>query len=214
MNIHYLKIFTTPLVTLYLFDSSSNSIISETANLPIIFPTSNCINLDFYVTLLDSSYFLVLGYNWLIQHNPLIDWTNRLINFHPFLQENLTSSYIIANTLLAFPLSFNTSLQLLDSVVSIPVSKTSVSIFEQSNITIIGAAAFLQTSKLLSFSNLKLCLCSLNIQINSAKLAEASDLFNILSKYHEFADVFSKTNTEVLTSYCSYDLQINLEEGA
>ena len=214
VDIHYLKIFTTPLVALHLFNGSSNSTISKIANLPIIFSTDDCMNLDFYVTPLDSSCSLVLGYNWLTWHNPLIDLVNGSINFHPSLQENLAPSYVVTNTLLASPLSFDTSLQLLDSVVSISVSKTSVFIFEQSNITIICAAVFLQTSKLLSSSNLKLCLCSLNIQINSAKLAEASDLFNILSKYHEFADVFSKTNTEVLTSYCSYDLQINLKEGA
>jgi len=60
-------------------------------------------NLDFYVTLLDSFCSLVLGYNWLAQHNPLIDWVNGLINFCPSLQENLASSHITANTPLASP---------------------------------------------------------------------------------------------------------------
>ena len=43
---------------------------------------------------------------------------------------------------------------------------------------------------------------------------EAPDLSNVSSKYHEFADIFSKTKAEVLTPHCSYDLKINLEEGA
>jgi len=54
----------------------------------------------------------------------------------------------------------------------------------------------------------------LNIQANSAKLAEASDLSNVPFKYHEFVNVFSKSKAEVLASHCLYDLKINLEEGA
>ena len=86
-------------------------------------------------------------------------------------------------------------------------------ISKQSNITIIGTVAFLYISKLLGSSNFELCLCSLDIQANFVKLAETLDLSNILSKYHKFTDIFSKTKAKVLTSYYSYDLQINLKEG-
>jgi len=65
VDTHHLKTSTTPPVALYLFDGSLNSTISKIANLPMIFSTGDCINLDFYITLLDSSYSLVLGYNWL-----------------------------------------------------------------------------------------------------------------------------------------------------
>ena len=41
-----------------------------------------------------------------------------------------------------------------------------------------------------------------------------TDLSNVPSKYHEFANVFSKTKAEVLPSHCPYNLKINLEEGA
>jgi len=139
VNTHHLKTSTTPLVTLHLFDGSSNSTISEIANLPIIFSTSDCMNLDFYVTLLDSSYSLVLGYNWLTRHNPLIDWVNRLINFRPSLQENLAPSRITAKTPLVSPSILDTPLQSLDFMVSIPASETSVSNSERPNIIIIGA---------------------------------------------------------------------------
>jgi len=56
----------------------------------------------------------------------------------------------------------------------------------------------------------------LDIQANSTKLAEAPDLSNVPSEYHEFTNVFSKTKAkaEVLTPYHPYDLKINLEEGA
>jgi len=54
----------------------------------------------------------------------------------------------------------------------------------------------------------------LKIQANSAKLAEALDLFNVFSEYYKFTKVFSKTKAEVLALYCPYDLKINLEEDA
>ena len=84
--------------------------------------------------------------------------------------------------------------------------------FKQPNIAIIGAAAFLYTSKLPGSYNFKLCLCSLDIQTNSAKLAEAPDLSNVPSEYNEFTNVFSKTKAEVLALHRPYDLKINLEE--
>ena len=85
---------------------------------------------------------------------------------------------------------------------------------ERPNITIIGAAAFLHVSKLPGSYNFKLCLHSSDIQANSTKLAETSDLSNVRSEYHEFADVFSKTKAETLPPHCPYDLKINLEESA
>ena len=127
MNTYHLKTSATLPVALHLFDGSSNSTISEIANLPIIFAIDNCMNLDFYITLLDFSYSLVLEYNWLAQHNLLIDWVNGLINFHSSLQENLAPFHVAANTPLASLLFLDIPLQSLDSIVSIPVSETSVS---------------------------------------------------------------------------------------
>ena len=60
----------------------------------------------------------------------------------------------------------------------------------------------------------ELCFHSLDIQANSAKLAEASNLSNVPSEYHKFADIFSKTKAETLPPHRPYDLKINLEEGA
>ena len=163
MDTYYLKTSTTLPVALRLFDGSSNSTISKITNLPIIFSTGDCMNLDFYVTLLNSSCSLVLRYNWLAWHNPLIDWINGLINFHPSLQENLTPSHIAANTPLASLSFLNTPLQSLDSVVSIPASEISVSNSKWPNIAIISTAVCLYASKLLGSHNFELCLCSSDI---------------------------------------------------
>jgi len=120
----------------------------------------------------------------------------------------------MANTPLASLSFLDTSLQLSDSTVSIPASETYMSNSERPNIAIISATAFLHASKLPGSHNFELYLCSLDIQANSAKLAEAPDLFNVPSEYHKFANIFSKTKAETSPSHCPYDLKINLEEGA
>jgi len=72
----------------------------------------------------------------------------------------------------------------------------------------------LHVLKLPGSHNFELCLHFSDVQANSAKLAEAPDLSNIPSKYYEFADIFSKTKAETLPLHHSYNLKINLEEGA
>ena len=130
------------------------------------------------------------------------------------MQENLAPCCVVANILLASLFFLDIPLQSLDSVASIPISKTSVSNSGQPDIAIIGTTAFLHASKLPGSHNFELCLHSSNIQANSAKLVETPDLSNVPSKYYEFADVFSKNKAETLPPHCPYDLKINLEEGA
>ena len=128
--------------------------------------------------------------------------------------ENLTPPHVVANTPSASLSFLNIPLQSSDSAVFIFAFEISMSNFKQPNIAIIGATAFLYVSKLPGSSNFELYLHSSDIQANSTELAKAPDLYNVSSKYHEFADVFSKTKAKVLTSHCSYDFKINLEEGA
>ena len=69
-----------PPIQLRLFDGSSNAYITECVSLPITFPTGESMTVPCYITPLNSSCSVVLGHNWLSQHNPSIDWSTNCYN--------------------------------------------------------------------------------------------------------------------------------------
>src|SRR5258708_18730894 len=61
-------------ILLRMFDSSTTSTVDRMCRIPIMFSTGESHALDLFVTKLDEEYSVVLGYDWLTQHNPSIDW--------------------------------------------------------------------------------------------------------------------------------------------
>src|SRR5258708_10190273 len=64
-----------------MFDGSTPSNISKKVWMLIAFSTGEMHHLELFITSLDENYSLVLGYDWLAQCNPSIDWMETKITF-------------------------------------------------------------------------------------------------------------------------------------
>lgn len=203
-----------PPIGLHLFDGTCNSVISQIVEYPITFPTGEVLNLTFYVTPLDSSCSAVLGYNWLRQYNPLVDWSSGHISFRSALHKGPAPSTtpVESATLVAGPSPTSPSLPeeplLLDplhSGVSTP------------HISFINAATYQRACKLEGSQVFQLSLTDTGLLGKSAKVNSETpiDLSSIPKDYHEFADVFSKGKADTLPPHwSSVDLKIDIENGA
>src|SRR6266481_1310397 len=68
-------------ILLKMFDRSTPSNVSKKVWMLITFSTGETHHLELFVTSLDENYSLILGYDWLAQHNPSIDWMETKIMF-------------------------------------------------------------------------------------------------------------------------------------
>ena len=116
---------------------------SSRLDLKICFPTGESQNLTFYVTPLDQSCMIVLGYHWLTHYNPSIDWVLGSIFFQQLLQHESKSSPSVETFLSLAPLP-----KLLDSVPDIPNPVLPVTPQKPPRLTLINAAVYSRASKL------------------------------------------------------------------
>ena len=154
--------------------------------------------IDFFVTPLDPSVSVVLGYNWLTRYNPLIDWVLGSIVFRP---PSLDPS---------FP-STTSSARTAQLPQQKPVSSETP---KPPSVSLIGAAAFLRACKQQGAQSFSLHLSDPSFSGKSASVSDkAPDLSNIPKEYHDYADVFSKDKASKLAPHRPYDLKIDLVDG-
>ena len=198
---HNLKLSSVTPVALRLFDGTCNTVITQACSLPIRFPCGTSQTVTFFVTQLDVSCSVVLGYNWLTRYNPLIDWVLGSITFR--IPDTSVSP---AMSSLARASSATTA-----------ILASSTTISEPPKISLINASAFFRASKLDGSQ----CF-SINLQVDEASgrfatpdLSELkADLEGVPEKYHDFADVFSKQKANRLAPHRPYDLKIDIEPGS
>ena len=84
------------------------------------------------------------------------------------------------------------------------------------SVFLVSAAAFLRASKLGGFQSFHIQLSDLFTSISAHKAIldkRSLDLFTVLPEYYNFANVFSKSQANILAPPHPYDLKIYLDKG-
>ena len=213
---------TSPLdnpIRLRLFNGSyAPSDITRFAELPIQFPCGNICSIRFLVTPLDPSVSAVLGYSWLRQHNPTIDWTTNRIKFRtPMTPESLSTVSMPSVPLDDAPIPSATRID-----PDAPISATLRAAIAQVDIRFINAPAFnaatrrnrLQTSVIQIFDTSEPT-ATLQAASSVPSDDELTELYKTIPlEYHDLIEVFSKQKADTLPKHRPYDLKINLIDDA
>ena len=223
---HSIPFYEIPPITLRLIDGSVGAIITSAVDLSVCFTTNDILPLKFYVTKLDSSTAFVFGHNWLHRYNPSIDWSaGQITYFRRLLHSVPSSARTGSNVPKGPPAARNTSASdpkpsvssdtsAFDDFIPSSNSSSSSSTSEVPSVSFINAAAYARLARVSGNTIFTVTISTSDSVSGGAASASAADIPGLPEDYHEFQDVFSKASASNLPPHRSYDLKIDLEEGA
>ena len=176
-------------------DRTSNSIITQSLEGPIRFPTGEIQNLTFFVTLLDQGCMIVLGHRWLTCFNPTIDWVLGRIFFHQPSQLETKMSPSVETILSSAPLS---SLEITNPETSDPFPP--VNNRKPPRVTLINASTYARACKLQGTQCFQLRISLPEVTGHLTSSAPV-DLSALLEYYHDFMDMFSRSKAGKLAGH-------------
>src|SRR5260221_2024419 len=187
-------------ILLQLFDGSARNSISHKTHIPLTFSTGKTHWTEFYITQLDKGYSVVLSYDWLVHHNPSIDWAETKVVFLGSVKAPEGSSTPIKPE---FNIQF-VSAKNISHLCHNP--RNSVYCLEHHSIMedVTASPQVLTHHSKTPSDSYHACNSSLNLD----------PMNGIPIDYHKFHEVFSGTKANTLPPHQPYDLQISLEEGA
>src|SRR5260221_1201606 len=186
-------------IPLRLFDGSTWNSVSHKTTILLTFSTGETHQMEFYVTKLDKGYSIVLGYDWLVCHNPSINWAETKVVFLGTVKAPERPS---------IPTSSKFDIQLVSAkTISCLCREPSNSVYRldhHSNVEVDKTFPHLTSPHSEPTSELH-SICTSTLALDSMR--------RIPVEYHEFHEVFSGTKANTLPPHQPYNLQISLEEG-
>ena len=203
----------TPLhLTLFNGSAASHGLITQYTTLDVGFPCGTQHTIQFLLTLLGRSATAVLGYLWLLQHNPLINWVSHKITFQssatdpPPVNASPSTPDCAPSDLNASALLRATAAAVLISFISGPAVRLLCRL-PSSHTSSILYSGFINSTSIPARSAI------------STQADPPAQEYNALHQalpeaHHEFMDVFSKSKGTTLPPRRPYDHKIKLEDSA
>ena len=214
-----------------MIDGTINHLVNHVMSLPIRLPCLYSFQIEFFVTKLEGTYPIVLGHNWLTQHNPLIDWRKGTIEFNPpepmdqptssrpdLEPQNLplaTSSLSENSPVHSAPGSCANSLSIRHLVENYPSEdqpSNDQTTPNKPQTSLVNAATFMSTWKSKGAISFQITSLPTVVTGLAAQTGEADpEIPGLPKEYQEYRDIFSTQKAKLLLKHRPYDLAIQIE---